>query len=248
MVLEFTRNDNAGSESLVLAASGDGGILQEFRAAAEAEGCQVIALESASEVASRARSLQPPVILLDAGASDALHEDGIRVLETLKNGSYTAALSVLVLLPPGTDEEAQLALFHRGADDCLARPHGPDLLRARLRAFIRRPRTAPGVSDKLVVGAVGLDLSARKVTVDGSPVALTRKEFDLLNMLLRHRGTVVYTTQLYHTVWGHGGQGSGVPVDAHTVKVHVSSLRGKLGRDLGRKIVNLPGLGYRFDE
>jgi DNA-binding response OmpR family regulator len=76
---------------------------------------------------------------------------------------------------------------------------------------------------------------------------LTRKEFDLLNMLLRRRGTVVYTTQLYHTVWGHAGQGAGAPVDAHTVKVHVSSLRGKLGRELGRKIVNLPGLGYRFD-
>lgn len=246
--MEFTRNDNAGTERLILAVSGDGELLQEFRAAADAEGCQAVILESAAEAAHRAKTLQPSAILLDGESADSLHEDGIRVLETLKNGSYTAALSVLVLLPAGADEESQLAMYRRGADDCFVRPQGAELLRARLRAAARRPRPVAGASDKLQVGPIGLDLSARKVTVDGAPVTLTRKEFDLLNMLLRHRGTVVYTTQLYHTVWGHGGSGSGVPVDAHTVKVHVSSLRGKLGQDLGRKIVNLPGLGYRFDE
>ena len=55
---------------------------------------------------------------------------------------------------------------------------------------------------------------------------------------------MVYTTYLYHTVWGYG---ESVPVDSHTVKVHVSSLRSKLGPELGKKIVNLPGLGYRLD-
>jgi DNA-binding response OmpR family regulator len=196
---------------------------------------------------ARAKALQPSLILLDLEAADTSNEDGFRVLESLRTGSYTAALPVLVVLPAGAGEDAQLAAFRRGVDDCFARPHDAALLEARLRAAVRRACPVVSTPENLIVGAVNVDLAARKVSVNGAPVVLTRKEFDLLNMLLRHRGTVVYTTQLYHTIWGHGAQNGSIPVDAHTVKVHVSSLRGKLGRDLGRKIVNLPGLGYRFD-
>ena len=244
--MELNRHDHHEGELTVLIASGDAELLQEFRVAAEASGAQAILLAGAVDAPARAKALQPIAILLDSAGADATLEDGNRVLETLKTGSYTAALPLYVVLPAGADEETQLSVLRRGADDGFVRPHSTDLLRARLRAVIRRPRTLTESSGNLVVGEVSLDLSARRVTVAGNPVVLTRKEFDLLNMLLRRRGTVVYTTQLYHTVWGHGGQAAAA-VDAHTVKGHVSSLRGKLGHELGRKIVNLPGLGYRFD-
>jgi two-component system KDP operon response regulator KdpE len=244
--LEFTHTEHNDGERTVLVASGDAELLQEFRAAAESAGAHAITLTQATELPARAKALQPVAILIDQDCADATLEDGNRVLESLKTGSYTASLPLCIVLPSGADEEAQLATYRRGADDAFARPHSAELLRARLKASIRRPRALAESTGNLVVGEVSLDLSARRVSVAGNPVVLTRKEFDLLNMLLRRKGTVVYTTQLYHTVWGHGGQ-SAAAVDAHTVKVHVSSLRGKLGRDLGRKIVNLPGLGYRFD-
>ena len=77
------------------------------------------------------------------------------------------------------------------------------------------------VDDRRAEFRLVIDERSRTVSLDDRPVELSRKEFDLLNMLLRRKGTVVYTTQLYHTVWGHGGQ-SAAAVDAHTVKVHVS--------------------------
>lgn len=241
--MEFSKNDNARAGRVILAATADASLLRDLRAVAEAEAFEVVAVEAPGAVAERAKALQPSAIVLDAHVADAEQPDGSKALDALKSGSYTAALPVVVALPPGTGEEAEMAFFGRGADDCALHAAHPELARARLWAVLRRWCPPVQAADRLTVDGLTLELSARKVTVNGAPVALTRKEFDLLNMLLRRRGTVVYTTQLYHTVWGQGGG----PADAHTVKVHVSSLRGKLGNELGRRIVNLPGLGYRFD-
>ena len=210
----------------------------------EADVFALLQADSPAELVAAARARQPALVLLDENTHAAPQGDGATLLEALKTSSYTSLIPVVVLLPPGTGEDIQIEVFRRGADDCLVRPESPALLRARLLALARRYVPPGEAADSLAAADMTIDLRARKVVVSGRSVALTRKEFDLLAMLVRRRGNVVYTTHLYHSVWGYGDSS---PVDAHTVKVHVSSLRGKLGEELGRKIVNLPGLGYRFD-
>jgi DNA-binding response OmpR family regulator len=241
--LEFFRNDNKHAGNIVMAVCSTG-LLQLIQEALEPEGLQTLSVEHPADAPARAKSRQPSLLLVDETASNTVIENGMTLPETLKSSSYTSTLPVVVLLPSGAGEEAQLEAFRRGANDCFERPESGLLLRARLKAVAQRYCPPTETADKLSSDDLVLDLRARKVTVGGRNVALTRKEFDLLNMLMRKRGIVVYTTHLYHSVWGYGDSS---PIDAHTVKVHISSLRGKLGDGMGRKIVNLPGLGYRFD-
>jgi DNA-binding response OmpR family regulator len=232
----------AGKTALLVGRDSD--LSTGLRDILEKNGFQVLALESAEDALTRAKARQPYLIFLDAAQLEPQHAEPSRVIEELKSSPYTHAIPLIVVSSSSAGEEPQLRAFRQGADDYLARPESDDLFQARVRAVTRRYLPPEDLADELTADNLVLDLRSRKVTVGGSPVALTRKEFDLLNTLLRKRGIVVYTTHLYHTVWGYGDS---APVDSHTVKVHVSSLRSKLGPELGRKIVNLPGLGYRFD-
>jgi DNA-binding response OmpR family regulator len=201
----------------------------------------VIAAEDLNDVLNLAKTHQPNLILMDVVLGE---QSGIVLTQKLKAQPYTSSIPVILLSGAQTDEEFQLQGFEEGADDYILKPISNELLVAKVRAVLRRYASAEELADVLQAEGLALDVKARKVLVSGQPIALTRKEFDLLTALLRKRGQVVYTTQLYHTVWGYGAS---APVDSHTVKVHVSSLRSKLGPDLGKKIVNVPGLGYRFE-
>lgn len=207
----------------------------------EGEGFQVFSAEVPDEVKNIAKARQPRLILMDVVLGDV---NGITLCQELKQSPYTSAIPIILLSGALTDEEFQLQGFEEGADDYLLKPISNELLIAKVKAVLRRYASPDELADVLKAEGLSLDVKSRKVSVNGQSVALTRKEFDLLTALLRKRGQVVYTTQLYHTVWGYG---ESAPVDSHTVKVHVSSLRNKLGAELGKKIVNLPGLGYRFD-
>lgn len=238
------RNETRAAARVALAVTGDTELLQDTRTALEALELQVLALETAAEAPVRAKARQPFLVLLDGERADTPIVDGTRLLEALKSSPYTSTVPVVVVLPAGAGDHAQLEIFQRGADECLVRTGSPELFQARLQAVAKRHSAPEDLADSVFIDGLSLDLRARKVLVNDAPVALTRKEFDLLNMLLRRKGLVVYTTHLYHSVWGYGESS---PVDSHTVKVHISSLRSKLGTDFGKKIVNLPGLGYRFD-
>jgi DNA-binding response OmpR family regulator len=249
--LDFNRAENrspvplpAAAGKTVLLVAGESEFSAGLREILEKNGFQVLVLESAEDALARAKARQPFLIFLDAAQLEPTHAETQRTLEELKSSPYTHAIPLIVISAATVGEEPQLRAFRQGADDFLARPESADLFQARVRAVTRRYLPPEDLADELTADNLVLDLRSRKVTVGGAPVALTRKEFDLLNTLLRKRGIVVYTTHLYHTVWGYGDS---APVDSHTVKVHVSSLRSKLGPELGRKIVNLPGLGYRFD-
>jgi DNA-binding response OmpR family regulator len=207
----------------------------------EKEEFVVIAAEDPKDTLNLAKTHQPDLILMDVDLGET---SGIELCQRLKDQPYTTSLPIILLSGAQTDEEFQLQGFEEGADDYLLKPISNELLVAKVRAVLRRYASAEELADVLKAEGLALDVKSRKVMVKDQPVALTRKEFDLLNALLRERGQVIYTTQLYHTVWGYGAS---APVDSHTVKVHVSSLRSKLGPELAKKIVNVPGLGYRFE-
>ncbi len=204
-------------------------------------GFQVSVLDRPEDTFTQAKSRQPYLILMNAALESA---DALKLCREIKSNSYTSSIPLVLLSTVQTDEDSQLQGFMAGADDYLVKPVSDELFESKLRAVLRRYSTQAETPGSLQVEGLLLDLRSRKLQVNGNVVAVTRKEFDLLAAFLRRRNQVVYTSYLYHTVWGYG---ESVPVDSHTVKVHVSSLRSKLGTEIGRKIVNLPGLGYRFD-
>ncbi|MGN6597969.1 MAG: response regulator transcription factor [Actinomycetes bacterium] len=176
------------------------------------------------------------VVLLDLGLPD---RDGLEVCTRLRQ---VTDVPIIVVTARG-DLASRLQGLDGGADDYLVKPYDVRELLSRIHAVVRRraaPAASPGAATAAVqVGPLLLDPLTREVTVDGAPVALTRKEFDLLALLAGSPGVVLRREHLVASVWG-GGATEG----ARTLEVHVASLRGKLGRpDL---VETVRGVGYRL--
>jgi DNA-binding response OmpR family regulator len=177
----------------------------------------------------------PDVVLLDMGLPD---RDGIGVCRGIREVSRVPILAVT-----GRGAvEARVAGLRNGADDYIVKPFLVEELLARIDAVLRRTRGL-GVAPAVVAGDVEIDLARRSVSVDGSEVALARKEFDLLAALARREGAVVARDELLDEVWG--------TVDARdrhaarrTLEAHVGLVRSKLGRP--EVIVTARGVGYRL--
>jgi DNA-binding response OmpR family regulator len=139
-----------------------------------------------------------------------------------------------------------------GADDYVVKPFSARELVARIRAVLRRvpapvqdatPAPAPPAEAALQIGAVTVDSAMRRATLDDAEIALTRREFDLLALLVRNAGTVLTRERLMDEVWDTNWFGS-----TKTLDVHVSSLRRKLGDDAvdSRYLHTVRGVGFRF--
>ena len=132
-----------------------------------------------------------------------------------------------------------------GADDYVTKPYSARELVARMRAVLRRGTEAePSEETALAAGPVRLDVDRHVVAVDGEPISLPLKEFDLLELLLRNAGRVLTRGQLIDRVWGADYVG-----DTKTLDVHVKRLRAKLEPDPAnpRYLVTVRGLGYKFE-
>lgn len=177
--------------------------------------------------------------------------DGMEVCRKLRQDQVKTPIILLT----ARDEEVDLVLgLELGADDYVTKPFSPRELVARARAVLRRsevneevPEAAPvsDVGQVLKFGDVVMDLARHEVTVRGSHVELTPKEFDLLRYLLEHREHVLSRDQLLDHVWGYS-----VATDTRIVDVHVSHLRDKIERDPKNpaNIRTVRGIGYKFTE
>lgn len=171
---------------------------------------------------------------------------GVALCRKLKSDRRTASLPVVLMSAMRRGELDQAEGLEVGADDYLVRPVAPRLLLARLHAVLNRRGAQTAADDSpLRAGALLIDRAGRLVTVAGKLLALTRKEFDLLSLLIEKRGRVLGAPFLLERVWECD---TAVYKDPHTIEVHVSSLRRKLGPSLSRRIVTVPGVGYRFDK
>ncbi|ONX95728.1 response regulator [Burkholderia cenocepacia] len=168
------------------------------------------------------------LLLLDLGLPK---RDGIDVLRTLRG----RGLALPVLIVTARDAVAdRVKGLDAGADDYLVKPFDLDELGARMRALIRRQA---GRSESLTRhGALTLDPASHQVTLDGAPVALSAREFALLEALLARPGAVLSKSQLEEKMYGWGEE-----IGSNTVEVYIHALRKKLGSDLIR---NVRGLGY----
>ena len=205
--------------------------------------CQHLADEGHS-VSSNANGLDglrtltadpPDVLVLDLGLPDL---DGIDLLRMVRS---VADMPVLVLTAR-EDESTILAAFSGGADDYVVKPVSGPQLSARISALLRR--TSGDADDVLRVGALEIRIGPREATIDGQPMSLTAKEFDVLAYLAGRPGTVVSKEELHAAVWK-----APAGTEGRTVDVHISSLRKKLNEkpdDERRYLHTVIGAGIRL--
>jgi DNA-binding response OmpR family regulator len=163
-----------------------------------------------------------------------------RLREGMPGRSWSRDVPVIVL--GGTSEDAvdRLRAFERGCDDYLGRPFEYQELVARIRAVLRR--TAVPYRDRLAAGGIVVDRATRRVTVEGTPVVLSGKEYELLVRLVQEPVRVFTKEELLRDVWGYRSSGR-----TRTLDSHASRLRRKLGlAGVGPYVVNVWGVGYRL--
>jgi two-component system KDP operon response regulator KdpE len=188
--------------------------------------------EEALELAARD---EPDAVILDLGLPGI---DGITVAQGLRGWS---AVPIIVLSARGT-ESVKVAALDAGADDYVTKPFGMDELLARLRAALRRANQAFDATTVLTPD-FSVDLLAKTVTGPGGDVRLTPTEWQILELLVRHRGQLVSQRQLLRDVWGPEYRN-----ETHYLRVYMSQLRRKLEPDPThpRYFITEPGMGYRL--
>ena len=182
----------------------------------------------------------PDLLILDLNLPGL---DGTEVCRILRSRPGSSQLPI-IMLTARTDESERVLGLDLGADDYITKPFSPRELAARVRAVLRRKSgAAQAAAMSLYKGAHRVaDFDAVSVTVDGDPIRLTRREFDLLRCLVENRNRVLTRDRLLVRVWGYDQS-----IETRSVDVHVGRLRSKLGA-AGRQIETVVGLGYRFVE
>jgi two-component system, OmpR family, alkaline phosphatase synthesis response regulator PhoP len=201
------------------------------------EGYEVLTASDGISGLKSARAFKPDLILLDLMLPGM---DGIELLSTLRRESNT----YVIMLTAKTEETDKIVGLSIGADDYVTKPFSPRELVARIKAALRRLKTAGSsqVQDEILsFEHVMIDAGARTVTVDDKPIELTAIEFDLLKALAENRGRVLSREILLESVWGSNYFG-----EMRVVDVHLGHVRQKLGKaDL---ISTVRGVGYRFED
>ena len=180
----------------------------------------------------------PRVILLDIMLPD---EDGLTILKKLRADRRTANTQVILLTARGSEYDKVVGL-DAGADDYVAKPFGMMELMARVRAALRRAGQGRDPEPVYTLGSLRVDSARHLVQVNGETITLTRKEFQLLALLLESPDTVFTRDQLLSSVWGYDFDGA-----SRTVDVHIRTLRQKLG-EAGACIRTVRGMGYKIGE
>ncbi len=162
--------------------------------------------------------------------------DGWQVLREIRQYSKVP----VIMLTARSDERDELLGFKLGVDDYISKPFSPRILVARVDAVLRR--SGAGEADQVLESAgIRIDKSAHQVTVDGQPIELSFKEFELLTYFVENRGIALSREKILNAVWNYDYYG-----DARTIDTHVKKLRSKMGGK-GSYIKTIWGMGYKFD-
>ena len=162
--------------------------------------------------------------------------DGWEVCREIRKNSKVP----IIMLTARSDERDELLGFDLGVDEYISKPFSPKILVARVEAILRRTgQNNP--EDVISAGGIVLDKAAHLATVDGKPMELSFKEFELLTYFLENQGIALSREKILNSVWNYDYFG-----DARTIDTHVKKLRSKMG-DKGEYIKTVWGMGYKFE-
>jgi two-component system KDP operon response regulator KdpE len=223
------------SNERVLIVDDEQAIRRFLRVTLTSQGYTVIEATSGHEALSNATTQKPDIIILDLGLPDM---DGVEVARLLRQWTQ---IPIIILSVRGSESD-KISALDAGADDYLTKPFGVGELLARLRVALRR--VAQTTNEPVFIsGSMKVDLAARLVSVAGREVQLTPTEYELLRMLIIHRGKVLTHHHILCEVWGiEYGE------EFHMLHVNISNLRRKIEPDPARPqfIITEPGVGYRL--
>ena len=204
-------------------------LLTEFL---RAEGYTVSAVDSGERAVELFARYGARLVVLDINLPDM---NGFSVCSKLREDTDTPILIVSCR----TEKGDKLEGLELGADDYIEKPYDIDILLAKIRGIFKRRYQ----QDTISADGVILNLADRTAVIDGTPVELAGKEFDLLALLIQNRGKVMKKEYLFNTVWGSDSES-----EPQTLQVHINRLRQKLGDDPkhAKRLVTVWGVGYKF--
>jgi two-component system response regulator RegX3 len=227
----------AAARRKILMVEDEDSITVPLSEALASEGFDTTIAGTVADALAQAEQQEPDLVLLDVMLPDGSGYDVCRELRR------TSQVPIIMLTARGEETDRVVGL-ELGADDYVVKPFSAREVIARIGAVLRRA-AAPGPrpDGPLEIGALRLDPNRRSVTLDGEGIELTRREFELLELLMREAGSVVSRERLLDEVWDVNWFGS-----TKTLDVHVSSVRRKLGEDSAapRFIHTVRGVGFRF--
>lgn len=163
--------------------------------------------------------------------------DGWEVCKEIR----TVSAVPIIMLTAKADEKDELKGFELGVDEYIVKPFSPKILVARVEAVLRRSNSSEADDNILEYNGIRMDKVAHIVTIDGKPVDLSYKEFELLGYFMENKGVALSREVILNHVWNYDYFG-----DARTIDTHVKKLRSKMG-DYGDHIQTIWGLGYKFE-
>lgn len=214
-------------------------IVRALQRSLAAHGYEVFIAHSGEEALESWRASRPDVMLLDLGLP------GISGLEVCQRIRAQSSLPIIILSVKGAERDKVQAL-DLGADDYVPKPFGIDEVLARIRVALRHTaRLASGTQPRIVCGPLCVEIARRHVTLNGQEVKLTPTEYDLLKVLIQHKGKIMTRQMLLKEVWG-----TGYGADSHYLHVYIGQLRRKIEPEPASPhfILTVPGVGYRFTD
>lgn len=221
---------------MIFCVEDDAGIRDLMIYTLTASGFEAEGFADAREFFAAMRTARPELVMLDIMLPG---EDGISVLRKLRADPATAELPVIMATAKGNEYDKVIGL-DLGADDYLAKPFGMMEMVSRVRAVLRRSRSAEPSSELRFSGIV-MNTVEHTVTADGQRITLTLKEYELLHKFMINPGRAFTREQLLAAVWCEDFMG-----ETRTVDVHIGTLRQKLG-ECGKCIRTVRGVGYRME-
>ena len=218
----------------------DKDMLKVMRKYLKVRNFNILFTDNASEGLMMARESLPDIIVTDAEMPDI---NGFALCKIIKSEENLADIPVIIISGEKIDDEDIIKGYEKGADDYLIKPFSFNILLLKIQAVLRRHtifNQTPKISEKF---GMEINPSQRTLKIEGKTVNLTRKEFDLLTLLVSKENHILSIPYLLETVWGYDPANYN---DPHTVEVHISRLKKKLSASVSSRINSITGHGYKF--
>ena len=217
----------------VLIVDDDEHIVELIKLYMDKEGFDTVTANNGKKAVELFKSEAPAIVILDVMMPEM---DGWQVCREVRGYSEVP----IIMLTARSDERDELQGFELGVDEYISKPFSPKILVARVEAILRR--TNQVIDDETIeYGGITIDKAAHVVSIDGNPIDLSYKEFELLTYFMENKGIALSREKILNSVWNYDYFG-----DARTIDTHVKKLRSKLG-DKGDLIKTVWGMGYKLE-